>query len=60
MRRDAILAVGGFDERWGVHAGSRLYAEETEAAFRLARGGFGRSRYCGRGRRRATGSRPTG
>jgi glycosyltransferase involved in cell wall biosynthesis len=45
VRREAILAVGGFDEKWGAHAGSRLGAEETEAAFKLARAGLGRSRY---------------
>src|SRR5262249_28002849 len=44
VRREAILAVGGFDERWGAHDSSRLGAEETEAGFRLMR--LGRARYC--------------
>ncbi len=45
IRRNALLAVGGFPEDLGISAGSRLNGEEVAVEFAVARLGLGQSRY---------------
>lgn len=45
IRRSALEAIGGFDERWGAGRGGLLPGEETAAELTLSRLGRGRSRY---------------
>jgi glycosyltransferase involved in cell wall biosynthesis len=46
IRRSALEAIGGFDERWGAGAGGALPGEETAAEMTLRRLGVGHSSYA--------------
>lgn len=45
IRKDALLAAGGFPESLGVSAGCRINGEEVAVEFAVARLGLGTSRY---------------
>jgi glycosyltransferase involved in cell wall biosynthesis/GT2 family glycosyltransferase len=46
VRRDALLAVGGFDPAFGPGPGAAINGDEVSVAWRLQRAGLGATRYA--------------